>query len=59
MSFSLSISGSHEGSTEEITEAEQEVVAKAREFVAALGEAVNTASGSFSQLGQQDLKEQE
>ena len=57
MSYSISISGHKDTSGEDESRAfEEDVAAKAREFVASL-EGVTSASGSFGVIGAQNLLE--
>jgi hypothetical protein len=59
MSYSINISGHKQTSgADESRTFEEEVAAKAREFVASL-EGVSQATGSFGTIGQQNLKESE
>ncbi len=56
MSYSINISGHKDGlQGDEARAFEEDVAAKARDFVAQL-EGVNSATGSFGLIGQQDLK---
>ena len=58
MSYSISISGHKDVADADAGKAfEEEVAAKAREFVSTL-EGVSDATGSFGHIGSQNLKEQ-